>query len=107
MHYPIPLNKQTKNIMPRPKGSPNKTTKEVKELLTNILADHVDDLRQCIADLPAARKVDALLKLAAMVLPRPQIEQNPFIEQWIEEDDPIILEISDLNATPYHHQHPQ
>jgi hypothetical protein len=35
--------------MPRPKGSQNKTTKEVKELLTNILSNHMDDLDECIA----------------------------------------------------------
>jgi hypothetical protein len=85
--------------MPRPKGSPNKTTKEVKELLTNILADHVDDLRQCIADLPPQRKVDALLKLAAMILPRPQIEQTPFMEEWIEDEQPFVIHINDLHTT--------
>lgn len=88
--------------MPRPKGSPNKTTKEVKELLTNILTNHVDDLRQCIADLPPQRKVDALLKLAALILPRPHMEQNPFIEEWGDDDPPIVIEIKDLHA-PTHH----
>lgn len=88
--------------MPRPKGSPNKTTKEVKELLTNILSNHIEDLNACIAGLPPARKVDALLKLAAMILPRPHMEQNPFIEEWGEDDPPIVIDINDLHA-PTHH----
>lgn len=88
--------------MPRPKGSPNKTTKEVKELLTNILSNHMDDLDACIEALPPARKVDALLKLAAMVLPRPHMEQNPFVEEWGDDDPPIVIEINDLHA-PTHH----
>lgn len=87
--------------MPRPKGSPNKTTKEVKELLTNILSNHMDDLDACIEALPPARKVDALLKLAAMVLPRPHMEQIPFVETW-EDEEPIIIQINDLQ-TPTHH----
>jgi len=87
--------------MPRPKGSPNKTTKEVKELLTNILSNHMDDLDECIAALPAHRKVDALLKLAAMILPRPHMEQIPFAETW-EDEEPIIIQINDLQ-TPTHH----
>ena len=87
--------------MPRPKGSPNKTTKEVKELLTNILSNHMDDLDACIAALPAHRKVDALLKLAAMILPRPHMEQIPFVETW-EDEEPIIIQINDLQ-TPTHH----
>jgi len=87
--------------MPRPKGSPNKTTKEVKELLTNILSNHMDDLDACIEALPPARKVDALLKLAAMILPRPHMEQIPFVETW-EDEEPIIIQINDLQ-TPTHH----
>lgn len=87
--------------MPRPKGSPNKTTKEVKELLTNILSNHMDDLDACIEALPPARKVDALLKLAAMVLPRPHMEQIPFVETW-EDEEPIVIQINDLQ-TPTHH----
>ena len=85
--------------MARPKGSPNKTTKEVKELLTNILSTHMDDLDDCIAALPAHRKVDALLKLAAMILPRPQIEQNPFMQEWIEDEQPFVIHINDLHTT--------
>jgi hypothetical protein len=87
--------------MPRPKGSPNKTTKEVKELLTNILSNHMDDLDACIEALPPARKVDALLKLAAMVLPRPHMEQIPFVETW-EDEEPIVIQINDLQ-TPNHY----
>ena len=87
--------------MPRPKGSPNKTTKEVKELLTNILSNHMDDLDACIEALPPARKVDALLKLAAMILPRPHMEQIPFVETW-EDEEPIVIQINDLQ-TPTHH----
>jgi len=87
--------------MPRPKGSPNKTTKEVKELLTNILSNHMDDLDACIEALPPARKVEALLKLAAMILPRPHMEQIPFVETW-EDEEPIIIQINDLQ-TPTHH----
>jgi hypothetical protein len=52
--------------------------------------------------LPPQRKVDALLKLAALILPRPHIEQHPFIEEWDEDDRPIIIEIKDLHA-PTHH----
>jgi len=86
--------------MPRPKGSPNKTTKEVKELLTNILSNHMDDLDECIAALPAHRKVDALLKLAAMILSRPHMEQIPFVETWVDEDEqPFVIHINDLHTT--------
>ncbi len=85
--------------MPRPKGSLNKTTTEVKELLINILANRIEALEYSLDALPNQRKVEALLKIASLVLPRPHIEQNAFIEEWGEDDPPIIIQINERDTT--------
>ncbi len=85
--------------MPRPKGSLNKTTTEVKDLLVNILANRIEALEHSLDALPNQRKVDALLKIASLVLPRPHIEQNSFIEEWGEDDTPIIIQLHERDTT--------
>lgn len=85
--------------MPRPKGSLNKTTTEVKELLVNILANRIEALEHSLDALPNQRKVEALLKIASLVLPRPHMEQNPFVEEWGEDDSPIIIQLHERDTT--------
>jgi hypothetical protein len=64
--------------MPRPKGSLNKTTKEVRHLLTNILANSLDDLKISISTLPAPKRVDALIRIAYLLIPKVKIEDEGF-----------------------------
>jgi hypothetical protein len=63
--------------MARPQGSPNKTTKEVKRLLVSILDTQLDTLHDDLATLDASKRIEVLLKIASMVLPKPYQEDGP------------------------------
>jgi hypothetical protein len=63
--------------MARPQGSPNKTTKEVKRLMVSILDAQLDNLHDDLANLDASKRIEVLLKIAAMVLPKPYQEDGP------------------------------
>lgn len=63
--------------MARPQGSPNKTTKEVKRLMVSILDSQLDALHTDLATLDASKRIEVLLKIAAMVLPKPYQEDGP------------------------------
>ena len=84
--------------MPRPKGSLNKTTTEVKELLLTILSNRIEALEVAIDNLPNQRKVEALLKIAHLILPRPCIEENQFAEHWEDEEEAIIIQMHERDT---------
>lgn len=88
--------------MPRPKGSLNKTTTEVKELLVNILANRIEALEHSLDALPNQRKVEALLKIASLVLPRPCIEDGQAIDGWCQDNGPIIIQLHERDTTQEH-----
>jgi len=93
----FPPPKQTE-FFPKPKGSLNKTTTEVKELLINILSNRIEALEHSLDALPNQRKVDALLKIAHLILPRPCIEENQFAEHWEDEEEAIIIQMHERDT---------
>lgn len=63
----------TNNANGRPKGTPNKTTKEAKLLLENILYGEIDRIKIALnqlAEKDPARYIDACSKLFVYVLPK-------------------------------------
>jgi hypothetical protein len=63
--------------MARPQGSQNKTTKEVKTMLISILDNQLETIQQDLNALAPAKRVEVLLKIASMVLPKPYQEDGP------------------------------
>jgi hypothetical protein len=63
--------------MARPQGSQNKTTKEVKTILISILDAQLETIQQDLNALAPAKRVEVLLKIASMVLPKPYQEDGP------------------------------
>ena len=55
----------------RPKGSPNKTTKEAREVITAFLSDHLTDLDRIYQNLEDREKAVLLIQLAKLVMPKP------------------------------------
>jgi len=63
----------TNNANGRPKGTPNKTTKEAKELLEGILFGEIDNIKDALNEIRTkdpARYIDACSKLFVYVLPK-------------------------------------
>ena len=58
----------------RQKGTPNKATAVSKELIADILSDYYDTgkLRDDMKALEPKERVDAMIKLASFVVPKPQ-----------------------------------
>ena len=53
----------------RQKGTPNKLTFQIRQLLANALVDEIDNLPEVLAQLEPAQKIDAICKLSKFVLP--------------------------------------
>lgn len=58
----------------RQKGTPNKTTTFTKELITEMLSDYYDSgsMAKDMKELEPKERVDAFIKLATFVMPKPQ-----------------------------------
>ena len=68
-----PKKGHTNNPNGRPKGIPNRTTKEAKELLEQILLGQVENIRDALDELKekdVARFLDSCAKLFTYVLPK-------------------------------------
>jgi hypothetical protein len=61
---------QTNNPNGRPKGSTNVITREVRAALKALISDEIGKLPTLLAELPAEKKIDVLLKLMPYVLPK-------------------------------------
>jgi hypothetical protein len=60
----------TNNPNGRPKGTPNKTTAELRELVTNLFESKYEDFKTALDELEPKEKVTAMLKLMEFVLPK-------------------------------------
>jgi hypothetical protein len=70
---------QTNNPGGRPKGTPNKLTREVREVLRGIVNNELEALPQRLEQLDDKTRVEALIRLLPYILPRPQTNEleNP------------------------------
>lgn len=79
----------------RPKGSPNKTTKEMKELLQSVLSERLDELQSDLDRMSPGTRWTVLDKLCKYVMPslsKSEIEGN------IDGDIKIKVVYDDLNG---------
>jgi len=58
------------NAAGRPKGAPNKLTRELRETLKSIISDELERLPETLEQLTPKERVEVVLKLAAYVLPK-------------------------------------
>jgi hypothetical protein len=64
----------------RPKGSPNKTTKEAREVITAFLNAKISDLDRIYEGLEDKDKATLILHFAKLVIPKPTIESEKLDE---------------------------
>jgi len=55
----------------RQAGTPNRTTAQVRELLTEIVSKELESLGDTLAGLPPTERINALIKLVGFVMPKP------------------------------------
>jgi len=67
----------------RPKGSQNKNTRAVREMLREIVEGELSTLRKRLAAMPEAERVAVVLKLLPYVLPR--LESTSEQKEKVEE----------------------
>ena len=53
----------------REKGTPNKLTFQIRQILSNALAEEIENLPEILAQLEPVQKIDAICKLSKFVLP--------------------------------------
>ena len=72
----MPKKGQTNNPNGRPKGKPNKATKELREALKAIVDKEFKGLPKLLQQLEPKDRTQALIKLLSFILPKP-VEQEP------------------------------
>ncbi|MBF0260090.1 MAG: hypothetical protein HQK62_14900 [Desulfamplus sp.] len=76
---------QTNNPNGRPKGTPNKITKELRETLKSIIANELETLPEQLSTLEPKDRIELIVKLMAYVLPK----VDTVVPQWGEPQKPL------------------
>jgi hypothetical protein len=76
----------------RSKGTPNKTTFEIRQMLTDILVSNIDTLQTDLSSLEPKERVKYLIDLSKLILP--QLKQEDTNTKFVEQ--PLFYGI-DLN----------
>jgi len=88
---------KTNNPKGRPKGTPNKTTAEIRENFTLLLDNNIDKMQSDIDQMEPTQRVKILLELAKFVLPTLKaMELNTSNEN--KGFTPIIIQLENENS---------
>ena len=66
----------------RSKGTPNKTTFEIRQMLTDILVSNIDTLQTDLSSLEPKERVKYLIDLSKLILP--QLKQEDTSTKFVE-----------------------
>ena len=79
----MPFEKGRDKTGGRAKGTPNKTTRAVTQILRNVYADELDSLPEVLEKLEPKDRVNAFIKLSQILIPRIQPIEPDFDQtQW-------------------------
>ncbi|MDD5764654.1 MAG: DUF5681 domain-containing protein [Candidatus Marinimicrobia bacterium] len=85
----MPKKGKSNNPNGRPKGIPNKLTKELRESLKTVIAGHIEQIGKDLDELPAKDRLEILVKLLAYILPKVE-DVNPGY------GEPLDFDLNDL-----------
>jgi hypothetical protein len=91
---------QSGNPTGRKKGTPNKATKDIKEIISSIVTRHLSEAKiaKDLKELSPKQRLDYLVRLAEFIIPKPKS---------IEPENPIPLTMQEKysRVTDYIRQH--
>jgi hypothetical protein len=87
--------KGTRNTNGRPKGTPNRTTAETKELLQKIVSKELDKIGNLLDKLDPLERVNAIIKLLPYIVPKQSEVKSEIMNIEIEQEQ--ILDLSLLS----------
>jgi len=68
----MPIKGTTNNPNGRPKGTPNKLTKEIRQSLKNAIGGHIEQIGKDLDERPTKDRLEILTRLLAFILPKVQ-----------------------------------
>jgi hypothetical protein len=80
----------------RTPGSPNKSTKEVRERFKALLDNNIETIEKDLLLLEPKDRINAILQLAKYVVP--QLRSIEVNEMNIKDIEPIIIQINETNS---------
>jgi CCR4-NOT transcriptional regulation complex NOT5 subunit len=84
---------KTNNPYGRPKGTPNRTTTEIKELMNQFISHNLDDLQRQYDQLEAKEKLMFFERVLKYVIPQQKdVTQNVDVSNLTEEELDHLLE---------------
>ena len=87
----------TNNPNGRPKGKPNRTTTELREMITTLFESKYEDFTNALDQLEAKEKVDAYIKIMSFVIPKKTETKFDFSSLTDTELDNIINKLKSDN----------
>lgn len=70
----------------RPKGSLNKTAKDLRQMITDFLVENFEEVQKCFNEIPPKEKIKVYCKLLAFALPKLRASDELMMERLTDQE---------------------